>query len=649
MMRKFTGLFFTILFASILSNNAKSQTIIFSENFNSGTPAFSLNTSDLGCDPSNGNFWVINNSYNSIFGNTPAQPAGITGAPGSKYLHIKNAFTQNATFQAPADGNVFAKMNAGVSTIGNTGVSINFWLLCNGDALETNSYFGRTYYSIDGGNTWVQNPIEYSQIDTWTQVSITNPVFDNQADLRLAFMWVQISANEGVAVDPAFSVDEIVFQATSSNTTNITTGTVSGSPFCPGSTFSLPFTTSGTFDASNQFTVQLSDQNGSFVNPVTIGSGTGSPISCTIPGAATSGSGYLVRVVSSSPATVGNASSAFTISSNVTPSVSISSSLGTQICSGSQVTFTATPTNGGLAPSYSWTLNGANVGSNSSTYTSTPLNSDAVINLTMVSNDACANGVSSTSTFSVSTFPSPVLVMSSTPTNCGGSPSGSVTVNISSGSPATSFTWDTNPVSTTSTVTNLGSGMYHVVVGYGNACTITDSVFVNASGIVLSSSVIVSQTIESSATGSISINVTGGQAPYSYLWNTNPPQVLNSATGLLAGNYSVIVTDNTGCSVTFNFVVPNSVGIDEKEIDSMLEIFPNPISSNLNIKFLEGLNQNAQLKIFNANGQEIYFEKLVSSNKNNFVSIDFSKYSNGIYLLQITNNEKVFSKKLIKN
>src|SRR3989304_6030202 len=54
------------------------------------------------------------------------------------------------------------------------------------------------------------------------------------------------------------------------------------------------------------------------------------------------------------------------ISKPLTPSVAIVADNST-ICTGTSVTFTATPTNGGI-PIYQWKLNGANVGINSATY-----------------------------------------------------------------------------------------------------------------------------------------------------------------------------------------------------------------------------------------------------------------------------------------
>jgi len=48
--------------------------------------------------------------------------------------------------------------------------------------------------------------------------------------------------------------------------------------------------------------------------------------------------------------------------------------------------------------------------------------------------------------------------------------------------------------------------------------------------------------------GSANVTVSGGVAPYTYTWSTNPQQTTATATGLAAGNYAVTVEDTGGCS-----------------------------------------------------------------------------------------------------
>ncbi len=84
-----------------------------------------------------------------------------------------------------------------------------------------------------------------------------------------------------------------------------------------------------------------------------------------------------------------------TVNPNVIPSVSIGASV-TTICAGINVTFTATPTNGGT-PAYQWKLNGANVGTNSATYQNSSLANGNTVTVLMTSSLACANPVTATS------------------------------------------------------------------------------------------------------------------------------------------------------------------------------------------------------------------------------------------------------------
>lgn len=80
----------------------------------------------------------------------------------------------------------------------------------------------------------------------------------------------------------------------------------------------------------------------------------------------------------------------------VVPSISITST-SNNICVGTSVTFTASPTNGGAGPSYQWKKNGVNIGTNSTTYTSSSISNNDIISCVMTSNASCANPTTATS------------------------------------------------------------------------------------------------------------------------------------------------------------------------------------------------------------------------------------------------------------
>lgn len=96
------------------------------------------------------------------------------------------------------------------------------------------------------------------------------------------------------------------------NGTVLSTTTASGSPFLLSANAqvnsNVDFTANAVFSAGNVFTAQLSDGNGSFANPVAIGTLNGTSVGtipAQIPNYLPNGTGYRVRVVSSNPPLTG--------------------------------------------------------------------------------------------------------------------------------------------------------------------------------------------------------------------------------------------------------------------------------------------------------------------------------------------------------
>lgn len=120
---------------------------------------------------------------------------------------------------------------------------------------------------------------------------------------------------------------------------------------CAGSTFNVNFTTTGAFNPANQFDVQLSDANGTFNNPIIIGSTPAAGVAvCTIPITIAVGSNYRIRVVSTNQILTGGINgsnlSSVTASLNlVSPTNDISGGTTTN-----QASQTITATNKVLSP-----------------------------------------------------------------------------------------------------------------------------------------------------------------------------------------------------------------------------------------------------------------------------------------------------------
>ncbi|MBU1720749.1 MAG: delta-60 repeat domain-containing protein, partial [Bacteroidetes bacterium] len=160
--------------------------------------------------------------------------------------------------------------------------------------------------------------------------------------------------------------------------------TVDGNSFCSGSSIYVHYSTTGSYNAGNEFVAELSNQSGSFSAPVNIGSvqstGSGS-ITGVIPFPTSPGSMYRIRVVSTNPVIIGsdNGINLQVCSGSQEPSVSLSTDQ-TTICSGDQIIFSATAVNGGSSPEFEFLINDtvAQSSASSAFSTSTLKNGDVV-------------------------------------------------------------------------------------------------------------------------------------------------------------------------------------------------------------------------------------------------------------------------------
>lgn len=129
---------------------------------------------------------------------------------------------------------------------------------------------------------------------------------------------------------------------------------------------------------------------------------------------------------------------------------------------------------------------------------------------------------------------------------CPGSCDGEITVNTTSPYAPYNYVWDTNPLQFTQTISGLCAGQYVVIVTDNNSCSVIDTVVLNNSQYSISVSA-TNTTCQLTCDGEATVTSNSPFVPYTYSWNTNPVQTTATATGLCAGIYEVIVTDNNGC------------------------------------------------------------------------------------------------------
>lgn len=218
--------------------------------------------------------------------------------------------------------------------------------------------------------------------------------------------------------------------------------------------------------------------------------------------------------------------------------VTVATSSTNPACNNSNTGSVSATAGGGTAPyTYTW-RNGTTVAGTSATVSNLAAGTYVV---TITDSRSC------TATASVTlTAPSAVTAVASVglaPT-CYGASDGSVSVTSGGGTAPYTYAWSNG--STSATATNLQAGSYTVTVTDARGCTKTASV-------TLTQPAAISLTVShldatcGQANGSASV-AASGTASYTYLWSTGASTP--SLTNLVAGTYSVTVTDGSGCTAT---------------------------------------------------------------------------------------------------
>lgn len=136
---------------------------------------------------------------------------------------------------------------------------------------------------------------------------------------------------------------------------------------------------------------------------------------------------------------------------------------------------------------------------------------------------------------------------------CYGENTGSIEALVTGGTSPYYYQWSTNGsvilIDTLSSISNMYAANYLLTVTDENGCILNSSEAINQPNAPISLSAnTVNVSCFGGADGSIDLSVTGGTGPYIYNWSNG--QTIQDITGLSAGNYTVVVTDNNGCSAS---------------------------------------------------------------------------------------------------
>ncbi len=146
------------------------------------------------------------------------------------------------------------------------------------------------------------------------------------------------------------------------------------------------------------------------------------------------------------------------------------------------------------------------------------------------------------------------------PATCGNS-DGKITITAT-GAPPLSYSINGSNYFANDIFTGLAAGTYTVYVKDGNNCVQSQPVTVNNTNGPQINGVVVKDTKCGDDVGSITVNATGGVGQLEYFFNGLSNGNDNSVTGLPAGDYDIVVSDDNGCSATDQVTIAPSVKPD---------------------------------------------------------------------------------------
>jgi outer membrane protein OmpA-like peptidoglycan-associated protein len=152
-------------------------------------------------------------------------------------------------------------------------------------------------------------------------------------------------------------------------------------------------------------------------------------------------------------------------------------------------------------------------------------------------------------------------VKSTTNVSCFGDKTGAIDIAVSGGVGPYTYKWS-NDVALQD-LENIGAGKYNVKIADSKGCVKTlEAEIIQPAEMLIRRDTIVNIQCFGNRTGAVNISVSGGVAPYKYLWSNG--SVTQDIAQLPAGNYTVTITDSKGCNKALSATVSQPAQLEAR-------------------------------------------------------------------------------------
>jgi hypothetical protein len=231
--------------------------------------------------------------------------------------------------------------------------------------------------------------------------------------------------------------------------------------------------------------------------------------------------------------------------------------------------------------------------------------------------------------------------------SCNGSVDGSITAAAQGGSAPYSFSIDGISFGTNNVFNGLSAGTYTLTVRDANECSQTfNTTITQPSPIVLNAFM----TGSTGNDGTISMNASGGQTPYTFSINGVNYFGGSFFSGLAPGTYTCYVKDNNGCIQTTSITVEETASLSSLSLNIHdVNLYPNPNNGIFELEIKGVKSGEVVCRLFNVSGIEVATFQLEVLNGQVKKTMELSpKLAVGSYYLGVYNGEKAVVKQFVK-
>lgn len=192
-------------------------------------------------------------------------------------------------------------------------------------------------------------------------------------------------------------------------------------------------------------------------------------------------------------------------------------------------------------------------------------------------------------------------------------------------------------------VTYLNGGTYTVTATDAAGCTAVSSITLVIPPGMTTTAAITDESAPNANNGAINLTVSGGTAPFQYLWSNNA--TTQDISNLPGGNYSVVVTDANGCTHTAAFSVLTTSATNEAQYFEQFQLSPNPTEGLASLSLKLHAAAELRVEVRDMAGRLIWGSPSLKTDAL-VLPIDLTNSPAGMYSVSVWVENQVFVRKL---